>query len=460
MLEVQGIPVPGGGFITTYMDITARHIAEQQRRDSEQQARRKSAMLEVTLAHISQGLSMYDADGRLMVWNDRFVELYRLPPELQQEGVSYKAIVKYLPQIGVLKTDQPDWRQRVAAGETVVAQLDFDDERAIKIVYQPIPGSGWVATHEDITERLRVKIELSQQAERLARMNMQFDAALTNMSQGLAMLDSEGKLVLTNKRFQEMYGLDEEQLKPGTPAQDIVARYVPRFATSEMTVKNYLARLSQDVDSVIPLADGRIMRIRRALTSDGGWVATHEDITAQERSAQQISYLAFHDGLTELANRAELNKQGKLALDAGKQPISVLLIDLDRFKAVNDTFGHAAGDRLLQQVALRMRDAGRPERSGGAGRRRRIRAAAGALRRPARSRDCAGVAADRGVAPALRPRRQAGIDRRQHRHRGALAADGAVRRSDPPSRPRALRDQIRRTQRLSAVRRQPRRAGA
>uniref|UniRef100_Q07HD2 Diguanylate cyclase/phosphodiesterase with PAS/PAC sensor(S) n=1 Tax=Rhodopseudomonas palustris (strain BisA53) TaxID=316055 RepID=Q07HD2_RHOP5 len=355
VLEIRGIPVPGGGIITTYMDITARHTAEQQRRDSEQQARRKSAMLEVTLAHMSQGLSMYDAYGRLMVWNDRFAELYSLPSELQQEGVSYKSIAKYLPQVGLLGIDQPDWYQRVAAGQTVVAQLDFDDGRAIKIVYQPIPGSGWVATHEDITDRIRVKTELAQQAERLARTNMQFDAALTNMSQGLAMLDSQGRLVLTNKRFQEMYGLDEEQLKPGTPAEDLVERYVPLFAASKSMVKGYLARLSKDVDSVIPLLDGRIIRIRRAQTSDGGWVATHEDITAQERSARQISYLAFHDGLTELANRAELNKQGHLALESSDRPISVLLIDLDRFKAVNDTFGHAAGDRLLQLVAIRMR---------------------------------------------------------------------------------------------------------
>jgi diguanylate cyclase (GGDEF)-like protein/PAS domain S-box-containing protein len=355
VLEVQNIPVPGGGFITTFMDITSRHTAEQQRRDSEHQARRKSAMLEVTLAHISQGLSMYDADGRLMVWNDRFVELYRLPADMQKEGVSFKAIAKYLPQIGLKGTDQPDWHKRVTAGETVVAELDFDDGRIIKIVYRPIPGSGWVATHEDVTERIRVRNELAQQAERLARTNMQFDAALSSMSQGLCMMDRNHDLALTNKRFMEMYGFTDQQMTPGTPVRELVERYARRFATSERTVEQFLEGIATERSSVLQLSDGRVIQVRRSPTPDGGWVATHQDITAQERSAQQVNYLAFHDGLTELANRAELNNQGRRALQSSDLPISVLLIDLDRFKAVNDTFGHAAGDRLLQQVALRMR---------------------------------------------------------------------------------------------------------
>ena len=361
VLEVRGIPVPGGGFITTYMDITARHTAEMLRRESEAQTRRKSAMLEVTLAHMSQGLSMYDADGQLMVWNDRFVELYRLPPEMQQEGVSFKSIAKYLPQIGLLRTDQPDWYRRVRSGESVVAKLDFDDGRVIKIVYRPIPGSGWVATHEDVTERIRVRTELAQQAERLARTNMQFDAALSSMSQGLCMLDRNGELVLTNKRFMEMYEFTDQQMKPGTPVRELVDRYARKFATSERTIEQFLEGIASERSSVLQLIDGRVIQVRRAPTPDGGWVATHQDITAQERSAQQISYLAFHDGLTELANRAELNKQGKLALESSDRPISVLLIDLDRFKAVNDTFGHAAGDRLLQHVARRMRTLVRAE---------------------------------------------------------------------------------------------------
>ena len=189
---------------------------------------------------------------------------------------------------------------------------------------------------------------------------------------------------------------------------------------------------------MIPLADGRIVRVRRAPTPDGGWVATHEDITAQERSAQQISYLAFHDGLTELANRAELNKQGEAGAGV-ERPADQRAAD--RPRPLQGGQRHLRPRRRRPAAATgRAADAraGPRRRPGGADRRRRIRRASGAVPEPARSGDLAGVATDRGAAAALRPRRQAGLDRRQHRHRGEVAGLGAVRRPDPPGRPGAL----------------------
>src|ERR1035438_1798537 len=82
VLEIRGTPIKSGGSIRTFMDITARHTAEKQLLDSERQAQEKSATLELTLAHMSQGISMFDADGQLMVWNDRFGDMYSLPPDL------------------------------------------------------------------------------------------------------------------------------------------------------------------------------------------------------------------------------------------------------------------------------------------------------------------------------------------------------------------------------------------
>jgi diguanylate cyclase (GGDEF)-like protein len=92
--------------------------------------------------------------------------------------------------------------------------------------------------------------------------------------------------------------------------------------------------------------------------SDGGWVATHEDITEQRQSEVKIEYMAHHDSLTDLANRVLLNERLELALGRRvhrEEMVAVHHLDLDQFKAVNDTFGHLAGDKLLKIVAGRLR---------------------------------------------------------------------------------------------------------
>jgi diguanylate cyclase (GGDEF)-like protein len=93
---------------------------------------------------------------------------------------------------------------------------------------------------------------------------------------------------------------------------------------------------------------------------DGSWVSTHEDITERRRAEKRIEYLAHHDPLTGLPNRAsfdeKLEQQVRAAAD-GSTRFAVLCLDLDRFKQVNDVFGHAAGDTLLATVARRMQDA-------------------------------------------------------------------------------------------------------
>ena len=104
--------------------------------------------------------------------------------------------------------------------------------------------------------------------------------------------------------------------------------------------------------------DGRVIAIKHQPMEHGGWVATHEDITQQRRVEARISHMARHDALTNLPNRAQLRERMEDALyGAGEEARSLVLLvlNLDRFKEINDTLGHSVGDTLLQCIAERLR---------------------------------------------------------------------------------------------------------
>jgi PAS domain-containing protein len=135
--------------------------------------------------------------------------------------------------------------------------------------------------------------------------NVQFDAALNNMTQGLVMFDSSARLIVCNQRYLDLYGLSPEFVRPGRSLRELLNH---RAATSgissddsEQYIADVMAAVGQGTDT--SLRDGRIISIVNHPIESGGWVATHEDVTEQRRTGERFAFAAKHDALTGLPNR-------------------------------------------------------------------------------------------------------------------------------------------------------------
>ena len=157
--------------------------------------------------------------------------------------------------------------------------------RSIRIVNKPLAGGGWVATHEDVTERQQL-LEAQERAEAIVRgQKLQLDAALQNMSQGLCMFDPEGRIVLFNQRYAQMMdetadflmGLSLLDLWKHRKALGRFAGDPEEFFASALKA----ARAGETKIRILERADGRCLRVVDQPMEGGGWVATFEDITEQ-----------------------------------------------------------------------------------------------------------------------------------------------------------------------------------
>ncbi|MGI9476053.1 MAG: EAL domain-containing protein [Hyphomicrobiaceae bacterium] len=203
-------------------------------------------------------------------------------------------------------------------------------------------------------------------------------AAIESMANGLVIYDQFSRLVFANERYCQLYGLEvaaseadddgnhppNNQLCAGMHITDVIRRQGDAMNLPESEIDEYLdAALSRGSDNwrstTRVFEDGRTIQVTRRTMRGGHYVATHEDITDRIASETRMRFMASHDSLTELPNRAQFMERldnAMLRVRRGDQ-IALQMLDLDRFKHVNDTYGHSIGDQLLVEVSKRLKEA-------------------------------------------------------------------------------------------------------
>ncbi|TYL88362.1 EAL domain-containing protein [Bradyrhizobium rifense] len=302
-------PLPDGGWMTICDDVSrlARLETELQLQTERSQH---------ALANMSHGLIMYDANSRVVVCNERFLQFYDLDPKVIKPGILHSTAIEHWLSRGN-KADMSGDEFRDARMNDVLTRspktvlVTRYDGRRVQAVSRFMPDGGWVTVHEDVTERL-------QHEETLKQQNLMLDAALENMAHGLAFYDSDMRLRICNSTYQEIYRLSPEESKPGTHLAELIERSMANGAfSSEYSPQQILEAAKARIDSNDSspmrrsMTNDTMISVRYCALPEGGFVATYEDITERERAVEELSeqYRRFDAALNNMS-------QGLCMLDA------------------------------------------------------------------------------------------------------------------------------------------------
>jgi diguanylate cyclase (GGDEF)-like protein/PAS domain S-box-containing protein len=354
VMEATSIRTTWGG--EPAYQVILRDVSE--RRAAEAAARYRASLV----AHVSDAIVGIDADGRIESWNEAAQAIYGWSEE-DVVGLSISSVVtaNRSDSAAILERGQHTHHRKDGSSVDVLVSIDplIDDDT------QP---SGWVVVCTELTDARQAEAGRRAAEER-------YEAVVASLSEGIVLFDESGRMSAHNQAAATILGdrlaqNSDHQMFTGT-AIATSADGQPLTPTMFPHVRTLATGESED-GVIIGVTDEHGKRqwlsvssrlLSGASQSDAPMVVcSFTDVTDRKAAEAQLHWLAYHDSLTGLGNRSFFNDELERELMISMQHesnLAVLFIDLDRFKLVNDSFGHSSGDELLLELARRFKTAAR-----------------------------------------------------------------------------------------------------
>ena len=246
------------------------------------------ALSQTALDGVSEGVCVYDADNRIVLFNRRYVELFNMSADVIKPGISYAEVLTHSASLGNFppETLDPLICQRHAL---LAARKPFRMEQilpsgvVVTLDIRPLSDGGWITVCDDVTHRARLEKALRVQTERI-------EHAFAHMSHGLTMFDANERLIFCNRQFLDSFGFDPDLVKPGVTHRQVIAHWVasgnaPGISALELYERRMREiRSGGDRPAFLVRGDGRVIQAVSKVLPDGGWVSACED--SRGRGAQ------------------------------------------------------------------------------------------------------------------------------------------------------------------------------
>jgi diguanylate cyclase (GGDEF)-like protein/PAS domain S-box-containing protein len=344
----------GSGRVSAEIGEIVRKRAEAEAAIAE--ARKSHERLREAIDILPQGIVFLDAEGRYILWNKKYSEIYNRSSDLFEHGARLQDTIR----VGVARGDYP---------EAIGREEEWLAERLTKL-YQPgerheqtLADGRVILIEERLTEDggvIGLRVDITELKQREASFRLLFDSNPVPMI--VCALDGE-RILGVNDAAVEHYGYSRAEFEKLTirnlQAFDSELPWAGDHSSDEQT-----ARTWKHVRADGALIDLAIYSRQLIHGDQPAILLSLMDITERKRAEARLAFMAQHDSLTGLPNRNLLRQQMDdilLHTRRGAEKVAVLVLGLDNFKAVNDTLGHGIGDKLLRGVAKRLRSTLRDE---------------------------------------------------------------------------------------------------
>lgn len=312
--------------------------------------------LRASLDEIDVGVVLLDAELRAQFINKAFRRMWKLPDAKADARVPFAALMYHGRDTHAYEVDEAGLDdyvatrvERVASGDASPLDLRLANGRVLRFQCAVLPNGGRLLTYTHVTDIVR-------HADRLESLT----GALDNVEDGVMLFDAELRLEFINRKACQLWSIPGEIASRGTPLKSIMEHTQLVFDAPADQIESFVAgrmasiRAGDPAPRDIRTIDGRIIRAHCTPLVGGRRMLTYCDVTDLVRDAERLEVLATTDALTGICNRRQFLSLAEAEWNRFQRyhrPLTLIVLDIDHFKSVNDRYGHATGDEVIRSVA-------------------------------------------------------------------------------------------------------------